>query len=168
MSIIGWIVLGLIAGFIASKIVNKQGAGVILDIILGIIGAIVGGFLFIQFGAVGEPWERHVQTNAKSTFLAQNALRSPTLVPSSPLDDGSGLPTAASGDNISPRKASHPVDVGSNGTQSKDRILARRGVPLARRRRAGNGNGAILLAWLAPRFSCFHVFDRRRLVVPGE
>jgi uncharacterized membrane protein YeaQ/YmgE (transglycosylase-associated protein family) len=53
MSIIGWIVLGLIAGFIASKIVNKQGAGVILDIVLGIIGAIVGGFLFIQFGAVG-------------------------------------------------------------------------------------------------------------------
>jgi uncharacterized membrane protein YeaQ/YmgE (transglycosylase-associated protein family) len=53
MSIIGWIVLGLIAGFIASKIVNKQGAGVILDIILGIIGAILGGFLFVQFGAVG-------------------------------------------------------------------------------------------------------------------
>ena len=44
---------GLIAGFIASKIVNKQGEGVILDIILGIIGAIVGGFLFVQFGAVG-------------------------------------------------------------------------------------------------------------------
>src|SRR6476660_9838670 len=53
MSIIGWIVLGLIAGFIASKIVNKQGEGVILDIILGIIGAIVGGFLFVQFGAGG-------------------------------------------------------------------------------------------------------------------
>jgi uncharacterized membrane protein YeaQ/YmgE (transglycosylase-associated protein family) len=53
MSIIGWIVLGLIAGFITSKIVNKQGEGLILDIILGIIGAIVGGFLFIQFGAVG-------------------------------------------------------------------------------------------------------------------
>ena len=53
MSIIGWIVLGLIAGFIASKIVNKQGEGMILDIILGIIGAIVGGFLFIQFGAAG-------------------------------------------------------------------------------------------------------------------
>jgi len=51
MSIIGWIVLGLIAGFIASKLVNKQGEGVILDIILGIIGAIVGGFLFVQFGA---------------------------------------------------------------------------------------------------------------------
>jgi uncharacterized membrane protein YeaQ/YmgE (transglycosylase-associated protein family) len=53
MSIIGWIVLGLIAGFIASKIVNRQGEGVILDIFLGIIGAIVGGFLFVQFGAVG-------------------------------------------------------------------------------------------------------------------
>ncbi len=53
MSIIGWIVLGLIAGFIASKIVNKTGEGALLDIILGIIGAIVGGFLFNQFGAVG-------------------------------------------------------------------------------------------------------------------
>ncbi len=51
MSIIAWIVLGLIAGFIASKIVNKQGSGVIVDIILGIIGAIVGGFVFTQFGA---------------------------------------------------------------------------------------------------------------------
>lgn len=53
MSIIGWIVLGLIAGFIASKIVNKTGEGVILDIVLGIIGAVVGGFLFNQFGAAG-------------------------------------------------------------------------------------------------------------------
>jgi uncharacterized membrane protein YeaQ/YmgE (transglycosylase-associated protein family) len=53
MSIIGWIVLGLIAGFIASKIVNRQGEGIILDIILGIVGAIVGGFLFSLIGAVG-------------------------------------------------------------------------------------------------------------------
>jgi len=53
MSIIGWIVLGLIAGFIASKIVNKQGQGVVLDILLGIIGGIVGGFLFSLIGAVG-------------------------------------------------------------------------------------------------------------------
>jgi uncharacterized membrane protein YeaQ/YmgE (transglycosylase-associated protein family) len=50
MSIIAWIVLGLIAGFIASKIVNKQGSGIIVDIILGIVGAIVGGFIFNQFG----------------------------------------------------------------------------------------------------------------------
>jgi uncharacterized membrane protein YeaQ/YmgE (transglycosylase-associated protein family) len=53
MSIIGWIVLGLIAGFIASKIVNKTGEGVLLDIVLGIVGAVVGGFLFAQFGAEG-------------------------------------------------------------------------------------------------------------------
>jgi uncharacterized membrane protein YeaQ/YmgE (transglycosylase-associated protein family) len=53
MSVIGWIVLGLIAGFIASKIVNKEGEGLILDIVLGVVGAIVGGFLFNQFGAAG-------------------------------------------------------------------------------------------------------------------
>jgi uncharacterized membrane protein YeaQ/YmgE (transglycosylase-associated protein family) len=53
MSIIGWLVLGLISGFIASKIVNKTGEGVILDVVLGIVGAVVGGFLFTQFGAAG-------------------------------------------------------------------------------------------------------------------
>jgi uncharacterized membrane protein YeaQ/YmgE (transglycosylase-associated protein family) len=53
MSIIGWIILGLIAGFIASKIVNKQGEGFIGDLVLGVIGAVVGGWLFAQFGAQG-------------------------------------------------------------------------------------------------------------------
>jgi uncharacterized membrane protein YeaQ/YmgE (transglycosylase-associated protein family) len=53
MSIIAWLILGLIAGFIASRIVNKGGEGVILDIVLGIIGALVGGFLFSAFGASG-------------------------------------------------------------------------------------------------------------------
>ncbi len=53
MSILGWIVLGLIAGFIGSKVVNKQGEGFILDIVLGIVGAVVGGFLFTKFGAAG-------------------------------------------------------------------------------------------------------------------
>lgn len=51
MSIIGWLILGLIAGFIASKVVNKSGEGLVLDIVLGVIGAIVGGFLFSFFGA---------------------------------------------------------------------------------------------------------------------
>ena len=50
---LAWIVLGLIAGFIGSKIVNKSGEGFFLDIILGIIGAIVGGFVFSLFGASG-------------------------------------------------------------------------------------------------------------------
>lgn len=51
MSIISWILLGLIAGFIGSKIVNKTGAGLMLDLILGIVGAVVGGFLFSLVGA---------------------------------------------------------------------------------------------------------------------
>ncbi len=51
MSFLAWIILGLIAGFIGSKIVNKTGEGVILDIILGIVGAIVGGWIFTAFGA---------------------------------------------------------------------------------------------------------------------
>jgi uncharacterized membrane protein YeaQ/YmgE (transglycosylase-associated protein family) len=46
-------VLGLIAGFIGSKIVNKTGEGFVLDIVLGIVGAIVGGYLFNLFGASG-------------------------------------------------------------------------------------------------------------------
>ena len=53
MSIISWIILGLIAGFIGSKIVDRQGQGFWLDIALGIIGAIVGGFLFEFFGGTG-------------------------------------------------------------------------------------------------------------------
>ncbi|MEO8713576.1 MAG: GlsB/YeaQ/YmgE family stress response membrane protein [Acetobacteraceae bacterium] len=53
MGWIAWIILGLIAGFIASKIVNKQGEGFILDLVLGIVGAIIGGFIFNAFGAAG-------------------------------------------------------------------------------------------------------------------
>ena len=53
MSIVGWILLGLIAGFIASKIVNRSGQGFLLDVVLGIVGAIVGGYLFALVGAEG-------------------------------------------------------------------------------------------------------------------
>ena len=53
MSILAWIVLGLIAGFVSSKLVNKTGEGVILDIVLGIVGAVVGGYMFSIFGAHG-------------------------------------------------------------------------------------------------------------------
>jgi uncharacterized membrane protein YeaQ/YmgE (transglycosylase-associated protein family) len=51
MSIIAWLILGLIAGFIGSKIVNRSGEGVLLDIGLGVVGAVVGGFLFSLIGA---------------------------------------------------------------------------------------------------------------------
>ncbi len=53
MSIIAWIILGLIAGFIGSKIVNRSGQGLVLDIVLGVVGAVVGGFIFNLVGAVG-------------------------------------------------------------------------------------------------------------------
>ena len=53
MSVIAWIVLGLVAGFIGSKIVNKSGEGMILDILLGVVGAVVGGYLFQTFGMTG-------------------------------------------------------------------------------------------------------------------
>src|SRR6266446_3313222 len=51
MSIIGWVILGLISGFIASKIVNRTGEGFFLDIVLGIVVAVVGGFIFTAVGA---------------------------------------------------------------------------------------------------------------------
>jgi uncharacterized membrane protein YeaQ/YmgE (transglycosylase-associated protein family) len=53
MSFLAWILLGLVAGFFASKIVNKQGEGLVLDVILGVIGAVVGGWLFGILGAGG-------------------------------------------------------------------------------------------------------------------
>lgn len=53
MSFLTWIALGLVAGFIGSKIVNKAGEGLFLDIVLGIVGAVIGGWLFSAFGATG-------------------------------------------------------------------------------------------------------------------
>ena len=53
MSFIAWIVLGLVAGFIASKLVNKSGEGLLMDIILGVVGAVIGGWLFHTFGMPG-------------------------------------------------------------------------------------------------------------------
>ena len=53
MSILAWIVLGLIAGFIASKIYVGSGQGFFMDIVLGIVGAVVGGYLFDMLGAGG-------------------------------------------------------------------------------------------------------------------
>jgi len=53
MSFVAWIVLGLVAGFIGSKLVNKTGEGLVRDVLLGVVGAIFGGFLFNLFGASG-------------------------------------------------------------------------------------------------------------------
>jgi uncharacterized membrane protein YeaQ/YmgE (transglycosylase-associated protein family) len=53
MSFIAWVILGLLAGFIGSKIVNKHGEGVGMDIVLGIVGAVLGGWIFRLLGASG-------------------------------------------------------------------------------------------------------------------
>jgi len=53
MSIIAWLILGLIAGFIASKLYAGSGQGIVIDIVLGIVGAVVGGFLFNMLGGAG-------------------------------------------------------------------------------------------------------------------
>jgi uncharacterized membrane protein YeaQ/YmgE (transglycosylase-associated protein family) len=53
MSIIAWLVVGLVAGWIGSMIVNRGGEGPLLDIVLGIVGAFVGGFLFNMLGHSG-------------------------------------------------------------------------------------------------------------------
>jgi uncharacterized membrane protein YeaQ/YmgE (transglycosylase-associated protein family) len=54
MSILTWIVVGLIAGWLAGLVMKGGGYGVVGDIIVGIIGALVGGFLATNlFGAPG-------------------------------------------------------------------------------------------------------------------
>ena len=53
MPFLSWVLLGLLAGFIGSKIVNKRGEGFLLDIVLGIVGAIAGGWVFSLLGPGG-------------------------------------------------------------------------------------------------------------------
>ena len=53
MSILAWIVLGLIAGFISSLIVNRHGEGFFLDIVIGVMGAIIGGIIMTALGGEG-------------------------------------------------------------------------------------------------------------------
>ena len=53
MTLIGWIVFGLVTGFVASRIVNQHGQGCILNVVLGIVGAFIGGFIFASIGRQG-------------------------------------------------------------------------------------------------------------------
>lgn len=50
MGLLAIIVLGLIAGWIASHIVDNRGRGLVLDIVLGVVGAVVGGWIFAALG----------------------------------------------------------------------------------------------------------------------
>ena len=53
LHIIGWIIVGLIAGWITGKIMKGSGYGVIMDIIVGIVGALIGGFILGALGLGG-------------------------------------------------------------------------------------------------------------------
>lgn len=55
-NIIGWIVIGLVAGWLTGKIMKGDGYGAIVDMVVGLIGALIGGFLFekLGFGGVNE------------------------------------------------------------------------------------------------------------------
>jgi len=72
VSVVAWIILGLISGFIGSKIVNKRGEGIALDIVLGIVGAVVGGWLFTNFGKMAHvhPVPGVTGLNIESVFVA--------------------------------------------------------------------------------------------------
>lgn len=53
---ISGIVMGILAGFIASKLTNGEGKGCIVNLFLGIVGGMVGGWLFSQFGIYADSW----------------------------------------------------------------------------------------------------------------
>jgi uncharacterized membrane protein YeaQ/YmgE (transglycosylase-associated protein family) len=53
MGIVAWIIFGLIAGYVASLLMNKGGEGMLGDILLGIVGSVVGGFIAGLFGLPG-------------------------------------------------------------------------------------------------------------------
>jgi uncharacterized membrane protein YeaQ/YmgE (transglycosylase-associated protein family) len=80
MSLLSWILLGLVSGFVASKVVNHRGEGVVRDIALGVVGAFVGGFLFTTIGATGVTglnlWSMFVAVvGAVVTLTAYHAIR---------------------------------------------------------------------------------------------
>ena len=79
MSVISWIILGLIAGFVGSKIVNRQGQGLMLDIALGVVGAIVGGVLFSFFWCDGNNRSQSLKHARRNCWLCSGSLGLPRL-----------------------------------------------------------------------------------------
>ena len=52
-SLIGWIVIGLIAGWLAGKVTRGAGFGCLADVVLGLVGALLGGWIFLRLGIFG-------------------------------------------------------------------------------------------------------------------
>ena len=55
-SFISWILIGLIAGWLAGKIARGRGFGCLANVLLGLIGALLGGWLFTKLGIFGGGW----------------------------------------------------------------------------------------------------------------
>lgn len=53
MTLLSWLILGFISGFIASHLVNHRGEGMVLDVLLGIVGAVIGGWIAPRLGVEG-------------------------------------------------------------------------------------------------------------------
>ncbi|MFQ5824613.1 MAG: GlsB/YeaQ/YmgE family stress response membrane protein [bacterium] len=68
MNILIWLIVGLIAGWLAGKVMRGKGFGVVGDIIVGLVGAVIGGWIFRQLGlfAVGIRGRSGVQALACS------------------------------------------------------------------------------------------------------
>jgi uncharacterized membrane protein YeaQ/YmgE (transglycosylase-associated protein family) len=54
MFILWWIVVGIIAGWLTGKIMSGGGYGVFMDMVIGIIGALIGGFIMRSLGFAGQ------------------------------------------------------------------------------------------------------------------
>ena len=67
MSVLSWIIVGLIAGWLAGMVMRGGGYGVLGDIIVGIVGALVGGFLAVNFFGATTPVDG---INVTSIFVA--------------------------------------------------------------------------------------------------
>jgi uncharacterized membrane protein YeaQ/YmgE (transglycosylase-associated protein family) len=67
MSFVAWVVLGLSAGFIGGRLANRSGKSIVPDILLGVVGAVTGGWLFYAFGPPGVNGF-HLQSHLAAVF----------------------------------------------------------------------------------------------------
>ena len=66
MGIIWWLIVGLIAGWLTGKIMGSSGKGALMDIIYGLIGALIGGFLMRLIGGTGEGGMIYTRTGRRT------------------------------------------------------------------------------------------------------
>lgn len=69
MNIVTFLIIGLLSGFFAAKIVDGRGFGAIGDIILGVMGAFIGGFLFSNFAGSASFWGTVLTSTIGSVIL---------------------------------------------------------------------------------------------------